>query len=38
MACSGWMFYTGNNAGLGFDLLCLVGIAALVWLYLRQAK
>jgi len=29
------MFYTGNNTGLGFDLLWLAGIAVLV-LYLRR--
>jgi len=25
-----------GNTGLGFDLLWLVGMAVLVWLYLRQ--
>jgi hypothetical protein len=31
-----WAMYTGNNTGLGFDLLWIVGIAAVVWVYLRQ--
>ncbi|WP_190708097.1 hypothetical protein [Nodosilinea sp. FACHB-141] len=33
-----WMFYTGNNTGLGADLFWLGGIAVMLWWHFRQAR